>query len=319
MVLKTAWRLPNRIPKAQIHEAIQGTPPSRLAEFFTGQKSTANKSPILHRLVLTTVGRPLWEYASEIELLKAIRGATLAHRFLWDQGILHRNISAGNILLAKDSNTAQNGAGGFLTDFEFARLPSEIRQSEQVPALKETEAMTKRKTKFSNRKGSAISGNLRFMAKELLYSIEYKFEVEHTPEHDLESIIIVLAYTALRKLIITTSDDEEREAITHEFNSAFAHKSADSLATFRSAAFSWIREPFARRLSTPLLTLILDLEHAVCRWESARFRMRLRSEPGYEADPSEPTSEPLPLDHAYLIRKLDFTIGKLARDVNYTT
>ncbi|KAF8056590.1 hypothetical protein FPV67DRAFT_643244 [Lyophyllum atratum] len=275
-----------------------------------------DKSTVLHRLVLTTTGHPLWEYSSEMELLKAVRAATLAHRFLWDQGILHRNISAGNILLAKDSNPAQNGAGGFLTDFEFARLPSEILQSEQV--LKETEAMTETKTKFYDHKGAVISGNLHFMAKDLLYSIMGKTQVEQTPEHDVESIIIVLAYTALRKLLITTSDADEYTKIMLPFRAVFAHHSIHGIITSRPSFCNWIRLPFAERLSAPLATLLDDLKERLYQRTNANKRW-LKSKPGYEADPSEPTSEPLPLDHAYLIRKLDFTIGKLARDLNYTT
>ncbi|KAF8067465.1 hypothetical protein FPV67DRAFT_1669349 [Lyophyllum atratum] len=195
-VLKTAWRVPNRTPEAQIYEAIQGTPPGGLAEFLTGGDVYVGKdpitvsflreghnrsrgtSPVLHRVLLNTVGRPLWEYSSEIELLQAIRAATCAHRFLWDQGILHRDISAGNILLSNDFSAAQEGSEGFLTDFEFARLPSEIRQREQVPPPANIEAKTETKTKFYDHQGAVISGTLLFMARELLYGIKTKSQVK---------------------------------------------------------------------------------------------------------------------------------------------
>ena len=42
-----------------------------------------------------------------------------AHKTLCDQGILHRDISAGNVLLTKTQNTSLRG---FITDLEFARI-----------------------------------------------------------------------------------------------------------------------------------------------------------------------------------------------------
>lgn len=44
-----------------------------------------------------------------------------AHEFLCKQGILHRDISAGNIMLTTQI-PPEKGAEGFLMDLEFARL-----------------------------------------------------------------------------------------------------------------------------------------------------------------------------------------------------
>lgn len=44
-----------------------------------------------------------------------------AHEFLCDQGILHRDISAGNIMLPAET-PPEAGAEGFLMDLEFARV-----------------------------------------------------------------------------------------------------------------------------------------------------------------------------------------------------
>ena len=43
------------------------------------------------------------------------------HQFLYENGILHRDVSAGNILLASEDNP-EDGAEGFITDVEFAHL-----------------------------------------------------------------------------------------------------------------------------------------------------------------------------------------------------
>lgn len=44
------------------------------------------------------------------------------HEWLWNQGILHRNISAGNILLATDPSNALPRHEGFLIDLELAAV-----------------------------------------------------------------------------------------------------------------------------------------------------------------------------------------------------
>jgi hypothetical protein len=44
-----------------------------------------------------------------------------AHQFLCDQDILHRDISAGNIMLPAETSP-EAGAEGFLMDLEFARI-----------------------------------------------------------------------------------------------------------------------------------------------------------------------------------------------------
>jgi hypothetical protein len=44
-----------------------------------------------------------------------------AHQFLCDQDILHRDISAGNIMLPAET-PPEAGAEGFLMDLEFARI-----------------------------------------------------------------------------------------------------------------------------------------------------------------------------------------------------
>jgi len=44
-----------------------------------------------------------------------------AHKFLYDQGILHRDVSAGNILLSYEKNP-QEGHEGFIMDVEYAHI-----------------------------------------------------------------------------------------------------------------------------------------------------------------------------------------------------
>ncbi|PPQ81826.1 hypothetical protein CVT25_013479 [Psilocybe cyanescens] len=82
-----------------------------------------NPTPVLHRLVLATVGKPLWQYESEIELLTGFCDALLGHKALYEQGILHRDISAGNVLLS----TAQDEKfHRFITDLDFAYVTDDM-------------------------------------------------------------------------------------------------------------------------------------------------------------------------------------------------
>ena len=53
----------------------------------------------------------------------------LAHKALNDQGILHRDISAGNVLL---TNTQDGPLRGFITDLEFARVASSTITTRRV-------------------------------------------------------------------------------------------------------------------------------------------------------------------------------------------
>ncbi|PPQ92803.1 hypothetical protein CVT25_004061 [Psilocybe cyanescens] len=83
--------------------------------------------PVLHRLVLCTVGRPMWEYQSEKEFLLDFHDILLAHKRLVEQGALHRDISAGNVLLSTDEDDT---VSGFITDLDLAYISPQTPGSE---------------------------------------------------------------------------------------------------------------------------------------------------------------------------------------------
>ncbi|KAH9020336.1 hypothetical protein EDB84DRAFT_1231763, partial [Lactarius hengduanensis] len=72
--------------------------------------------PYVHyRLVLETLGSPLNTFKSTRELCKVIRDAITAHTGAYERvGILHRDVSAGNILIA------ENGSG-ILIDWDLSK------------------------------------------------------------------------------------------------------------------------------------------------------------------------------------------------------
>ncbi|TFY81200.1 hypothetical protein EWM64_g2812 [Hericium alpestre] len=74
------------------------------------------RNRIHSRLVMASFGYPLTKFANLLELLTALRDAIAGHQWLYERGILHRDISIGNILITglKDSDQ------GILIDLDYA-------------------------------------------------------------------------------------------------------------------------------------------------------------------------------------------------------
>lgn len=97
-ILKNTWRARRRTPESNIYNSVKGDHPG-LAKFFDGrdvfypvpnddkpitvyglrgyESDEPSVERYLHRLLLESVGQPLWEYESELQPLKALRAATL--------------------------------------------------------------------------------------------------------------------------------------------------------------------------------------------------------------------------------------------------
>lgn len=281
MIMKTAWRSSARKPESDIYNLIPH-PPEGLAKFECGgdvkfahchimvqnlRSDMVNTSlpednheptPILHCLVLRTVGRPMWEYTSDLDLLLGFRDALCgesslvtyfmiksdvlsAHEDLCNQGILHRDISAGNILLAMNQDGPLRG---FITDLEFACIditkPQVITITTVSPqdkfnnhghAVSKTEPMTHMHITFESKveveRGAPMTvcyiiatpifwanhflqGTAQFMASELLEQ-EPTGSVEHQVKHDMESFIWVLSYFVMRNIFDRASKSSMQE------------------------------------------------------------------------------------------------------------
>ncbi|KAI3597567.1 other 1 protein kinase [Moniliophthora roreri] len=116
-------------------------------------------------IVLKEIGRPLSKFRTTKELVTALRDALQAHTEAYRKGILHRDISIGNILIS------ENG-GGLLIDWEFGKSI----------ANPEVRVM-------------ARTGTWQFMSAHLLSNTPGT--VEHTLVDDLESFFHVLCYVVL--------------------------------------------------------------------------------------------------------------------------
>ncbi|KAM5542916.1 hypothetical protein V8D89_003300 [Ganoderma adspersum] len=71
-----------------------------------------------YRLVVAEVGKPLSEFRNGMELVMAILCCVIAHKEACQAGYIHRDISAGNILLYPNGN---GGFVGLLNDWELSR------------------------------------------------------------------------------------------------------------------------------------------------------------------------------------------------------
>lgn len=96
-ILKTAWRHRDRTPESEVYKALDnGSGHPAVAKFDTGadvcfpnsdgQKICVSRlrgapatddDPTLHRLILSSVGRPIWEYNTGEELLRGLKAAVL--------------------------------------------------------------------------------------------------------------------------------------------------------------------------------------------------------------------------------------------------
>ncbi|KAI0315902.1 kinase-like domain-containing protein, partial [Amylostereum chailletii] len=122
------------------------------------------QSKIHHRVVLSTIGRPLKKFTSTRELTTATRDAIEAHSVVFTKlNILHGNISAGNILITQDGR-------GMLIDWDLAiDLAQESR--------------------------SALAGTWQFISAALF---DGKGTKPHSLQDDLESFVHVFVYHIVR-------------------------------------------------------------------------------------------------------------------------
>ncbi|OSD07722.1 hypothetical protein PYCCODRAFT_343110 [Trametes coccinea BRFM310] len=166
VILKSAWRTVHRQRESVIYEKIRATfdsrgeaPPRGVADFATGgdvevfgkklsiyrlrrpvplQDDGDSKlclegvpDKILHRVVLNDIGKPLWKYTDLKQFAMALQMIIHAHFALATAGIVHRDISAGNLFI-RIRATYVEGQGlvrqeldsseGFLADFELASV-----------------------------------------------------------------------------------------------------------------------------------------------------------------------------------------------------
>lgn len=123
----------------------------------------------IHTRILTVKGRPITTFTSAHELLLAFVGAIKGHQSLYQNRILHRDVSINNIMITLCEHPRADGLCGFLIDLDLAIETSVIAPS-GAPHR---------------------TGTMEFMAIGALNR-----EV-HTFRHDLESFLYVLLWICI--------------------------------------------------------------------------------------------------------------------------
>ncbi|KAF4609486.1 hypothetical protein D9613_012348 [Agrocybe pediades] len=137
-LVKDQWTSEERTPESELPERAKGLPfVGQMVSFATGTStaklrgfdsyendvSDENKeifrNRIFRRFTLKNGGKPLVEFSTPEEVVYALRNAVQGHKNLWDKGILHRDISINNILIANSGTVHQRGT---LIDLDMAIL-----------------------------------------------------------------------------------------------------------------------------------------------------------------------------------------------------
>ncbi|KAF9558881.1 hypothetical protein CPC08DRAFT_819039 [Agrocybe pediades] len=224
-------------------------------------QEAAPASAILHRLVLENVGRPLWDYDSNEEFLRGLRSAVQAHKELWERGILHRDISPGNVLLCEKGDAHVNGVWGYLTDLDFARFPEKkpvITVIEPVPVIRECgylspfdhdkETVMRKHTRFGTKseveRGAEMTGTAQFFAEEVLEALSCNETVPRQATHDVQSFIWTGSYCLLRNLVRklyhlsrgknAEATEAEHEAVRDLFDDMYGKADYNTILSNRS-------------------------------------------------------------------------------------
>ncbi|KIP01929.1 hypothetical protein PHLGIDRAFT_122921 [Phlebiopsis gigantea 11061_1 CR5-6] len=236
------------------------------------------------RLVIKEIGRPLSQYPNTIELMTIMYHALLGHSEAWeDAGVLHRDISPGNIMI--DVNSPANSLQGFLNDWDMCKYKEDLDNN--VPAL---------------------PGRSGTWATLSALALQYP-QKPHEVADDLESAVYVLLQMALRFQRHSKTPRIDPDALTMD-ELREANNLNEPLASFVSNFFdaqhecedgywyggetkrSWLEgtslpvalDPGENGETTPLAILLGDLYNLMRRHYAAinfndlkRFKVPLKS------------------------------------------
>ncbi|KAI0656833.1 hypothetical protein C8Q70DRAFT_1009106 [Cubamyces menziesii] len=214
--------------------------------------SSLEVDAVLHRMVLKDYGLPLHKFRTILEMLRAVRAVVKGHRVLARAGILHRNISPGNIMIRLSNPQVKRDqfgklslehsqpegptqSAGFLMDFEFASLPNgedRVGQSSDINSLPK----------------DGMTGQGLFMATEVLISVARDIAIIHTASHDLQSVLWAILYAIYRNAHTKLDDDilsrntktrlsTIKDGLKKEYSLLFSASSVEDLLASRAAAF----------------------------------------------------------------------------------
>ncbi|KAI0753068.1 hypothetical protein C8Q80DRAFT_1335140 [Daedaleopsis nitida] len=150
-----------------------------------------------YRIVVREVGKPLDQFSCSLQLVFALACCIEAHQAANNAGIIHRDISAGNILLYQDDNGDWRG---ILNDWEM---------SKRVPAVEAASG---------DRQPDRTVGTWQFMSA---HALNDRYRAIIIPD-ELEAFLHVLLYYAIRFLPHNCPDAAVGNFLYHYFDD-FTH------------------------------------------------------------------------------------------------
>ncbi|EMD37064.1 hypothetical protein CERSUDRAFT_124042 [Gelatoporia subvermispora B] len=174
------------------------------------------------RFATKCVGRMLSTFASTKELVTAMKDAVIGHKNAWEAGVLHRDVSAGNILIVEDH--VQKPFRGFLNDFDYSWIqPNVLVASKSDDGLGRALALAEKVLRQR-------TGTYHYMAWQI---IDHADGIVHEVRHDLESFYWVFLWIILNHISHTHSGSRKSATLVNFFNKPDDYDTAD-------AKFAWL-------------------------------------------------------------------------------
>ncbi|KAJ7725328.1 hypothetical protein B0H16DRAFT_1384336 [Mycena metata] len=227
--LKDSWRQACRRPESDFYDIIESDKIDSIAakchgylDLSLGSIPTSN--PSLHqtsstptqdqnlerchtRCLLTPVGTPLKTFTSTKMLAIALRDAVAQHQAAYEAGVLHRDLSEGNLLFGEGGDEDPQG---FLFDYDYAALTDRgfMKWLSSAGKTSPDDVEDVEKTLKD------MTGTLPFMAIEVIDNPA----VPHGPHHDLESVYWLLFWMILRH--VPHTHGKKTLACSHVFDAS---------------------------------------------------------------------------------------------------
>ncbi|KAH9903291.1 hypothetical protein C8Q73DRAFT_635406 [Cubamyces lactineus] len=223
--------------------------PDSVQVTMSGKMASLSPSDRTHvRLVMKEVCRPLESFSDWRELVSVVRDALRAHQSAWeDHGLLHCDLSVGNILIYEKPVVPQPEIIGLLADWDLAK--------------------PKRLVLHPNASQPSRSGTWQFLSGALT---RYQSK-PHVLSDDLESVMHILNWLALKHLL--NDDTDSPEALAGHIISIYYPPTPRSRGTF----FKWhnVRKGYEfvhhEYSSThPFISLLNELS-AICKTHYERL------------------------------------------------
>ncbi|KAF7302010.1 hypothetical protein MIND_00767300 [Mycena indigotica] len=253
---------------------------------------TADVNSRIHvRSLLTPVGRPLREFPSTEAMCWALYRVVQQHFLAFQAGVLHRDISEGNVMFVEATSEGEMPQG-FLLDWDYAEFTADGAQRFNQMFESRQQAVLE----YVEKALSDMTGTRPFMAIELMRTV-----TQHAAHHDLESVYWLLMWMILRHT--AHNDSRGSSACGHLF---------DPFGPDMKQGYLVRRVPVDAAKNKPLYMLATNLRRKVADQnpdseEKEEYLVDDSDDSedvdGHEQSASRPGREPVrPMDHPHVLR-----------------